>query len=339
MSVDPRAFIAGLPKAELHLHLEGSIEPDLMFALARRNDVELPWASPEHLRAAYDFRDLQSFLDLYYQGCRVLLSEQDFYDVTLAYLRRARADAVVHAEMFLGPQSFVERGVDVAAVMNGILAAIDDARGELDMSAGLVVSAQRHRTEADAFALLESVLPWARRILGFGLGGAEVGNPPAKFARFFAECGRLGLHRTAHAGEEGPASYVREALDTLSVDRIDHGVACMDDPRLVADLVAANIPLTVCPISNLRLKVVPSPATHPVAAMLAAGLRVTINSDDPAYFGGYVNENFRLCHTDMGLSQDDLVTAARNSFLGSFLPAEQARRWVNAVDAYSAAPA
>ena len=299
MSVDPRAFIAGLPKAELHLHLEGSIEPDLMFALARRNDVELPWASPEHLRAAYDFRDLQSFLDLYYQACRVLVSEQDFYDVTLAYLRRARADTVVHAEMFLGPQSFVERGVDVAAVMNGILAAIDDAHGELDMSAGLVVSAQRHRTEADAFALLESVLPWAGRILGFGLGGAEVGNPP----------------------------------------RIDHGVACMDDPRLVADLVAGNIPLTVCPISNLRLNVVPSPATHPVATMLAAGLRVTINSDDPAYFGGYVNENFRLCHTDMGLSQDDLVTAARNSFLGSFLPAEHAQHWVNAVDAYSAAPA
>ncbi|MFJ4655805.1 adenosine deaminase [Nocardia sp. NPDC088792] len=337
--MDPSAFIAGLPKAELHVHLEGSIEPDLMFALAKRNDIELPWASPEHLRAAYDFRDLQSFLDLYYQGCRVLVGEQDFYDVTFAYLRRARAGTVVHAEMFLGPQSFLERGVDVAAVMNGTLAAIDDAQGELDMSAGLVLSAQRHRSETDAFALLESVRPWADRILGFGLGGAEVGNPPAKFARFFAECGRLGLHRTAHAGEEGPASYVREALDILEVDRIDHGVACMDDPSLVADLVAGAVPLTVCPLSNLRLKVVPAPAAHPVAAMLAAGLRVTINSDDPAYFGGYVNENFQVCHTEMELSRDDLVTVARNSFLGSFLPAEPAQRWARAVDAYSTASA
>jgi len=335
--VDLRPFVAGLPKAELHLHLEGSIEPDLMFELAKRNDVELPWASPEHLRAAYAFRDLRSFLDLYYQGCRVLVGEQDFYDITMAYLRRARADNVMHAEMFLGPQSFVERDIDVAAVMNGILAAIDDARREFDMSAGLVVSAQRHRTEADAFALLESVLPWADRILGFGLGGAEVGNPPAKFARFFAECGRLGMHRTAHAGEEGPAAYVREALDTLGVERIDHGVSCMDDSSLVAELVARCVPLTVCPLSNLRLNVVPSLVTHPLPAMLAAGLRVTINSDDPAYFGGHVNENFRLCQIDMGLSQDDLATLARNSFLGSFLPEEQAQRWANEVDAYAAA--
>lgn len=334
--MDLQGFVAGLPKAELHMHLEGSIEPDLMFALAKRNDVQLPWATPDRLRAAYGFSDLQSFLDLYYQGCRVLGREQDFYDVTTAYLGRARADNVVHAELFLGPQSFVERGVDIAEVMNGTLAALHDARESLGMSAGLMVSAQRHRTEADAFALLESVLPWADRILGFGLGGAEAGNPPAKFARFFAECGRLGLHRTAHAGEEGPASYVREALDVLEADRIDHGVACLDDPSLVADLVDGQVPLTVCPVSNLKLNVVETLSSHPVPTMLSAGLLVTINSDDPAYFGGYVNDNFLRCHTDMGLSKEDLTLVARNSFLGSFLPADEARRWAAAVDAYAA---
>lgn len=331
--MDLRAFVAGLPKAELHMHLEGSIEPDLMFELAGRNGLALPWSSPEELRAAYDFADLQSFLDLYYQGCRVLVGEPDFHDMTMAYLRRAHAENIVHAEVFLGPQTFLDHGVDIATIMDPVLAALDEA----DISAGLVVTVQRHRTEADAFALLESVSPWLDRVLGFGMGGAELGNPPGRFARFFAECGRLGLRRTAHAGEEGPASYVREALDLLAVERIDHGVACLDDPRLVEDLVARQLPLTVCPLSNARLKVVSSLAEHPVPRMLAAGLRVTINSDDPSYFGGYLNENLLCCHTGMGLSKEDLVVLARNSFLGSFLPAEDAGHWVDAVDAYATA--
>lgn len=335
--MDLRAFIAGLPKAELHIHLEGSIEPDLMFELANRNNVELPWPSPRQLRTAYGFRDLQSFLDLYYQGCRVLVGERDFYEMTMAYLRRAHADNVVHAEMFLGPQTFLDHGVNIATVMDPVLAALDHAQDEWGMTAGLVVSTQRHRSEADAFALLTAVSPWTDRILGFGMGGAEVDNPPGKFTRFFAECRRLGLHRTAHAGEEGPASYVRDAVDVLEVERIDHGVACLEDPRLVADLVAKQVPLTVCPLSNLKLKVVSSLAEHPVPDMLAAGLRVTINSDDPSYFGGYVNENLWRCHTDMGLSKDDLVVLARNSFLGSFLAPDRAHHWVDAVDAYATA--
>lgn len=331
--MDSRAFVAGLPKAELHMHLEGSIEPDLMFELAGRNGLALPWSSPGELRAAYDFADLRSFLDLYYQGCRVLVGEPDFYDMTTAYLRRAHAENIVHAEVFLGPQTFLDHGADITTIMDPTLAALDQA----DLSAGLVVTVQRHRTEADAFALLESVSPWLDRIIGFGMGGAEAGNPPGRFARFFAECGRLGLRRTAHAGEEGPASYVRDALELLAVDRIDHGVACLDDPRLVEDLVAGQVPLTVCPLSNVKLKVVPSLAEHPLPRMLAAGLRVTVNSDDPSYFGGYLNENLLRCHTELGLPEDDLVTLARNGFLGSFLPADRIRHWVDAVDAYATA--
>jgi adenine deaminase len=334
--MDYRAFIAGLPKAELHLHLEGSLEPDLMFTLARRNGVELPWESPEQARAAYEFDDLQSFLNLFYQAERVLRHEQDFYDLTYAYLKRVRADNVVHAEVFLGPQSFVEHGVDLAEIMNGVLSAIDNARGGLDMSAALLVSAQRHRTESAAFELLDSVRPWGDRILGFGLGGAEVGNPPAKFARYFAECRRQGFPVTAHAGEEGPASYVREALDVLGVNRIDHGKAAVDDPGLVRELVEREIPLTVCPVSNVQLKVVDTVAAHPLPAMLKSGLRATINSDDPAFFGSYVNDNFWRCHDELGLSEADLVTLARNSFLGSFLPEDQAVRLAASVDEYAA---
>ncbi|WAL69691.1 adenosine deaminase [Amycolatopsis cynarae] len=319
------------------MHLEGSVEPDMMFELAKRNGIDLPWQSPEQLRAAYEFDDLRSFLNLYYQGCGVLQHERDFYDVTSAYLRRARAENVVHAEVFLGPQTFVERGVAVAEVLNGILSAIDEARSDLDMTAGLLVSAQRHRTQRDAFELLDAVQPWAERILGFGLGGAEVGNPPVKFAAFFAECRRQGFHVTAHAGEEGPAAYVREALQTLGVERIDHGTASVDDPTLMAELATQQTPLTVCPISNLKLKVVPSLAAHPLSEMLQAGLRVTVNSDDPSYFGSYVNENFWRCHDEMGLTKNDLVTMARSSFLGSFLPADEAIRHVQSVDTYAAA--
>lgn len=328
------AFIMEIPKAELHVHLEGCIEAELMFDLAVRNGLELRWNSPEELRAAYRFTNLQAFLDLYYAGCRVLVHERDFYDVTRAYLIRARADGVVRAEVFIGPQSFTERGVDVATVMNGVLAAMEDARREHGISAGLLVSAQRHRSEAEALQLLESVMPWSDRIVGFGLGGAEVGNPPSRFASFFRTCRERGFRVTAHAGEEGPASYVREAVDLLRVDRIDHGNACMNDPALVQDLVDRAIPLTVCPLSNVKLKVVSSLESHPLRAMLDAGLRVTVNSDDPAYFGGTVAENLIRCHHSLGLSKDDVATLARNSFSAAFVSREEAARGISLVDAY-----
>lgn len=348
--MDYRAFIAGLPKAELHMHLEGSLEPDLMFTLARRNGVDLPWDSPEQARAGFEFDDLQSFLNLFYQAERVLLREQDFYDLTYAYLKRAREDNVRHAEVFLGPQSCVEHGVELAQIMNGVLSAIDDAQadpgqehagmtdagGRFGLSVGLLISVQRHRPESAAFELLESVQPWADRILGFGMGGAEVGNPPVKFARYFAECRRQGFPVTVHAGEEGPASYIREAVEVLQVNRIDHGTAVVDDPGLVRELAQAQIPLTTCPVSNLRLKVVDKLSAHPLPGMLKSGLMVTVNSDDPSYFGSYVNDNFWRCHSEMGLLREDLVTLARNSFLGSFLPAEQAGRLADSVDSYAA---
>ena len=331
---DVDAFIRCIPKAELHVHIEGTIEAEMMFALALRNGLKLGWNSPEELRAAYQFTNLQAFLDLYYEGCRVLVHERDFYDVTRAYLSRAHADGVVRAEVFIGPQSFTERGVDVATVMEGVLAAMQDASREDGISAGLLISAQRHRSEADALQMLESVLPWSDRIAGFGLGGAEVGNPPSKFAGYFRACRERGFRVTVHAGEEGPASYVREAVDVLKVDRIDHGNTCMHDPALVRELVERKIPLTVCPLSNLRLKVVPSLEAHPLRAMLDAGLHVTVNSDDPSYFGGYVGENLIRCYHNLGLSMDDIATLARNSFSAAFISPSQAAEGISLVDAY-----
>lgn len=324
--MDLDTFIRGMPKAELHMHLEGSIEAELLLELADRNGVRLRWETPEALRAAYQFRNLQEFLDLYYAGCHVLVHEEDFYAITRAYLRRAHEDTVVRAEVFIGPQGFTERGVPITVVMNGVLAAMRDAAAEFGIRAGLLVSAQRHRSEADALRLLDSVMPWADQIAGFGLGGAEVGNPPSRFVRFFHACRERGFRVTAHAGEEGPASYVREAVDLLDVDRIDHGNACLDDPVLVRELASRAIPLTVCPLSNVRLNVVPSLSAHPLRAMMDAGLCITLNSDDPAYFGGYVNDNFIQCRQAFGLSADDVVTFARNSLIASFAaPAEVAR--------------
>jgi adenosine deaminase len=324
--IEPDAFIRNLPKAELHMHLEGSIEAEMLLELATRNGLRPRWDSPETLRAAYEFDNLQSFLDLYYEGCRVLMHEQDFYDITRAYLRRAHADTVLHAEVFIGPQSFTERGVPLAAVMDGVLAAMRDAARDDGIGAGLLVSAQRHRSEADALQLLDSVMPWAGQIAGFGLGGAERGNPPARFAHYFRACRERGFRITIHAGDEGPAAYVREAVDLLAVDRIDHGNACLDDPALVRTLAERAIPLTVCPLSNVRLKGVPSLAQHPLPAMLRAGLFVTLNSDDPSYFGGYVNDNFIQCQHVMGLSLDTVAALARNSLTASFAaPADKAR--------------
>ncbi len=331
-----QAFIAGLPKAELHVHLEGCLEPDLMFALARRNGIALRWPSPEALRSAYQFADLSSFLALYFEGCRVLVTEQDFHDLTLTYLRRAHADGVVRAEMFIGPQSFTERGVALATLMQGVLGAMQVATAETGISAGLLISAHRHRSEADALALLDLVLPWADRIAGIGMGGAEIGNPPSKFRQFFRAGWALGFPMTIHAGEEGPAAYVREALDMPEVARIDHGVACMNDPALVRDLVARDMPLTVCPLSNLRLNVVPSMPLHPLRAMLDSGLNVSVHSDDPPYFGGYVAENYSQSQLGLGLSAASLATLARNSFTGAFIPPDDKVRGHAAVDAWLA---
>jgi adenosine deaminase len=334
---DLDTFIRRMPKAELHMHLEGSIEAELLLELAVRNGIRLRWTSPDALRAAYQFRDLQAFLDLYYEGCRVLVQQRDFYDVARAYLRRAHDDAVVRAEIFVGLQNYTERGVPLGTVMDGVLAAMRDADKEHGISAGLLVIAQRHRSEAEALDLLDQVMPWANQIAGFGLGGAELGNPPSGFVRFFTACRDRGFRVTAHAGEEGPASYVREAIELLHVDRIDHGNSCLDDPALVRELAQRAIPLTVCPLSNVRLNGVPSLAAHPLRAMLDAGLFVTLNSDDPAYFGGYVNDNFIQCRHTLGLSADDVVTLARNSLTASFVPPLEAARNVAMLDAYVAA--
>lgn len=262
-------FIRGLPKTELHMHLEGSFEPELMMLkLASRNGIQLRWKSAGDLRKAYEFSNLQSFLDLYYEGCGVLQTEQDFYDLARAYFGRARADGVIRAEVFFGPQSFTSKGVPIETIIGGLLAAMDDVTKEDDISVGLIITAQRHRTEADALQLLDQIRPWSERIVAMGMGGAEVGNPPSKFVHYFRACRKAGFRITAHAGEEGPASYVREAVELLGVDRIDHGVSCLDDPNLVRKIADLRIPLTVCPISNLRLKGVPSLKAHPLKRLM-----------------------------------------------------------------------
>jgi adenosine deaminase len=335
MSMNPAdAFITGLPKAELHMHLEGSLEPDLMLELAKRNDVALPWASPEALRAAYRFTNLQSFLDLYYAGCQVLLREQDFYDMTMAYLRRAHADHVLRAEVFLGLQNFTLRGIDPATVMAGILRAADDASDQFGISTGLMIVVQRHRTPDTAYTLLEQIMPWADRIVAIGFGGAEVGNPAAPFAEFFRTCRQRGFRIVIHAGEEGPAAYVREAFDLIGADRIDHGNACLDDPDLVRQIAERQVPLTLCPVSNLRLNVVPSLDRHPLKRLMDAGVLVTINSDDPSYFGAYVNANYIACRDALGLTTGDLVQIARNSFKAAFIPEAEKQRHLRMIDDY-----
>jgi adenosine deaminase len=312
-------FIRALPKAELHLHLEGALEPELLFTLAKRNDVALGWRTVEELRGAYEFHSLQPFLDLYYEACQALCHERDFYDLTRAYLARAHADGVRRAEIALGPQSFLEREFTVGDYLGGVLRAIDDAAAEDGISGGIIITVQRQLTERAAFEQLDAVLPWADRIAGFGLAGPEAGNPPSTFAGFFAELRRQGFRTCAHAGEEGPADYVREAVEVLGVDRIDHGIHAMDDPRLVEDLVSAQVPITVCPLSNARLNGVPSLAEHPLPAMLAAGLNVSVNSDDPAYFGGYIGDNYAACAHPLGMTRADLATIAANSLRASFL--------------------
>ena len=328
-------FIAALPKAELHLHIEGSLEPELMFTLAQRNGVAIPFDSVEEVRSAYDFSNLQDFLDIYYQGMGVLQTEQDFYDLTAAYLARAHADGVRHAEIFFDPQGHTERGVAFETVISGITRALDDARAQHGITSKLIMCFLRHLSEAEAEATLDKALPWLDRIDGVGLDSSEVGHPPSKFTRVFARARGLGLKIVAHAGEEGPPEYVYEALDLLKVDRIDHGNRSLEDPALVARLAAEGMTLTVCPLSNLKLCVVDDITAHPLKKMLDAGLSVTVNSDDPSYFGGYVGANYQAVADALDLSKADLVTLARNSFTGSFLGADEKARHVAAIDAYS----
>jgi adenosine deaminase len=313
------AFLRALPKAELHIHIEGSLEPEMLFALAARNGLTPAHASVEELRRAYNFHDLQSFLDIYYAGAGVLLHEQDFYDMARAYLQRAAADNVLHAEIFFDPQTHTARGVAMESVLSGLHRACTDARSDFGISASLILCFLRHLSEEDAFATLEQALPWRDKFIGIGLDSGELGHPPEKFARVFARCRELGFHLVAHAGEEGPPAYIWSALDVLRVERIDHGVQCVHDPLLMQRLARERIPLTVCPFSNLKLRVYPQLSQHRLGALLDAGIVATVNSDDPAYFGGYINANFVQTFAATGLSARHGHTLARNSFEASFL--------------------
>ncbi|MFM2399479.1 MAG: hypothetical protein RL341_1636 [Pseudomonadota bacterium] len=330
---DVIAFARSMPKAELHIHIEGSLEPELIFALAKRNGVSLPYASVDALRSAYAFTDLQSFLDIYYAGASVLIHEQDFYDMAWAYLQRAAADNVAHAEIFFDPQTHTERGISIRTVIAGLSRALADAQLQLGVRGHLILCFLRHLSEESAFATLEEALPMREHFIGVGLDSSEVGHPPEKFARVFARCRELGFRVVAHAGEEGPPAYIWSALDLLKVERIDHGVQAVHDARLMARLAQERVPLTVCPLSNQKLCVFPKLADHTLPQLLAAGLVATINSDDPAYFGGYVNENYVQSIAALNLSLEQVYTLAKNSFEASFASASEKRGYVAQLDA------
>ena len=327
------ALLRAMPKAELHIHIEGSLEPELIFRLAQRNGLSLPYASVEALRAAYAFTDLQSFLDIYYAGAGVLLKEADFFDMAWAYFERAAADNVVHAELFFDPQTHTERGVPIEAVIRGLDHACRRAHAEFGISAKLILCFLRHLSEEAAFATLEQALPYRHHFIGVGLDSSESGHPPEKFARVYARCRELGLHVVAHAGEEGPPAYIWNALDVLKVERIDHGVRCLEDAALVQRLAQERMPLTVCPLSNVKLCVFKTMAEHNLPALLDAGLCAMVNSDDPAYFGGYLNDNYIATFDalpQLGVAQ--AYTLARNSFEASFAPPADKARWTQALD-------
>ncbi|KAA3639069.1 MAG: adenosine deaminase [Proteobacteria bacterium] len=309
-----------LPKAELHMHIEGSFEPELMFEIAARNGINLPYKSITDLKNLYDFNNLQEFLDIYYQGVSVLQTEQDFYDLTWAYLLRAQADHIVHTEIFFDPQSHTDRGIDFDTVINGLYRALMDGESQLGISFGIIACFLRHLPEQAAFDIYPDIVRHKDKIIGIGLDSSELGHPPEKYQRIFAQAKKDGFKLVAHAGEEGPADYIWQAINLLEVDRIDHGNRCLDDAELVKTIVAKNLALTVCPLSNLKLKVVADLKNHPVRTMLQQGIRVTINSDDPAYFGGYLNENFARLQTAIGLSDEEIKQLIHNSFTASFLP-------------------
>jgi len=327
-------FLAGMPKAELHVHLEGTLEPEMMLRTALSNGVGLPWKTVEEVRSAYRFDDLEAFLSVLFHVGQVLRVRRNFYDLTLAYLRRAAEESVVRSEMFFGAQTFLDLGVPISEQLGGVFDAIDDARAQWGIDGQLICTAQRHRSEADALDLLELLDPWADRILGVGLGSAELRNPPGKFARYFAEARTRGYRTTVHAGEGTPATYVTEALDTCLPDRIDHGVSAADDAEVVRRLAAAGTALTMCPLSNLALGVVRDLSAHPLRQLLHAGVQVTVNSDDPPFFGGYVNANYLAAAQALALDVDDVIALAHNSFTGSFADPGEVRSWSERLEVY-----
>ncbi len=326
------AYAAALPKAELHLHIEGSLEPEMLFKLAGRNKVDIPFKSVEEVRAAYQFSNLQDFLDIYYQGMSVLRTEEDFFDLTMAYLNRARADNVRHVEIFFDPQGHTERGVSFDTAIGGILTALNLAKSEFGMTAKLIMCFLRHLSEDDAFETLKQAENWLDRIEAVGLDSSEVGHPPSKFERVYKAARERGLKLVAHAGEEGPPEYVHEALDLLHIDRLDHGNRSLEDDALVTRLAKEEMTLTVCPLSNLKLCVVDDMKKHPLKRMLDLGLRATVNSDDPSYFGGYMNDNFKAVIEALDLTRADIRTLAKNSFGGSFLSDGEKRAQIAAVE-------
>ena len=336
MTAPDIGWICGLPKAELHLHIEGTLEPEMLLALADRNRVALPFDDVDAVRLAYVFEDLQSFLDVYYAGCSVLVTAQDFHDLTRAYLERVSADGVRHVEIFFDPQTHTARGVPFEAVIEGITTALANGARDLGITSRLIMCFLRHLSAESAMTTLETALPYRELVAAVGLDSGEVGHPPSKFQAVFERARSEGFLAVAHAGEEGPPSYIREALDLLGAVRIDHGVRSIEDSAMVDRLVREQTPLTVCPLSNVKLRVFPTLADHPLKQMLELGLHVSINSDDPAYFGGYIATNYEQTAAALGLDRSELVQVARNSFTSSFLTAEEVRRHLNAIDTYSA---
>jgi adenosine deaminase len=334
--IDLDSFVRGLPKAELHLHIEGTLEPELLFALGERNGIELGYSDVDALRATYHFTDLQSFLDIYYRGASVLETEQDFFDLMTAYLARAHADGVRRAEIFFDPQTHTERGVPFDVFMRGFLGAVDRAEDESGISADLIMCFLRHLPAAAAMETYETAGPWLDHLLGVGLDSSEVGNPPEMFAEVFRRAGERGLRRVAHAGEEGPPAYITGALDALDAERIDHGVRCDEDSALVHRLAETRVPLTMCPLSNLALRGVERLEDHNLKRLMDAGLHVTINADDPAYFGGYIVDNYLATATALDLDREDLALLARNSLQATFATNEEQRVWLDDLDHYLA---
>jgi adenosine deaminase len=332
MSLTIPDFIRALPKAELHVHIEGTLEPELVFALAAKHGIGLPYRNVAELRAAYSFTDLQSFLDIYYAGANVLRDAADFHAMTSAYLRRAHADGIVHTEIFFDPQTHTARGVPMAVIMEGLTGALLEAQSRTGISHRLILCFLRHLSAAEAMQTLEQALPWLDRLTGVGLDSSEKGHPPSKFTAVFERARSLGLLAVAHAGEEGPPAYIEEALDLLHVQRIDHGVRCVEDPALVARLARERMPLTVCPLSNVRLRVFDKVSDHNLRTLLDQGLCVTVNSDDPAYFGGYLQDNFLAVAEGLQLSRAQLAQLARNSIEASFLESATKQSWYARID-------
>ncbi|KXZ72642.1 adenosine deaminase [Acinetobacter venetianus] len=326
-------LIRALPKAELHVHIEGTFEPELMFAIAQRNQIQIPYQSVEEVKQAYNFHNLQSFLDIYYAGANVLVHEQDFYDLAWAYFEKCAEDRVVHTEMFFDPQTHTERGVEFATVLAGLKRACTDAKEKLEISSQLIMCFLRHLSEEKAFETLEQALPFKDDIIAIGLDSSEVGHPPSKFERVFTKAREAGFLIVAHAGEEGPPEYIWEALDLLKVNRIDHGVRSEEDERLMTRLIAEKMPLTVCPLSNLKLCVVKDMGGHNIRRLLQKGVHVTVNSDDPSYFGGYMNDNFIAIQEALALSHDELKQLAINSFEASFISDEEKQKWIEEIKA------